>query len=82
MALSKEEKKQLAALQAKEKEPDAPAVGRSASFSVDLGDPEQVALAGKLGLISLGDDDDDDDGKGGEDDDDDDPPARKGYFSD
>ena len=81
MGLSKDEQKMLKRLQAKAEEPDPPAVGRTLSASIDLGDEKQVAAAKKYGFLPPDDDDGDDD----DDDDDDDadadhPPRRRGYF--
>jgi hypothetical protein len=77
MALSAEEKKQLKALQQKEKEIDRPAGG--VNFNLDLSDDKAYDRAVKLGLISEpgdnGDDDGDDDA-----DDADDAPRRRSYF--
>jgi hypothetical protein len=78
VGLSDAEKKMLKKLQAKESEPDAPAVGRSLTAHIDLSDPKQIAMAIKHGFLSSDEDDDDD----GDDDADDDEetPKRKGFF--
>lgn len=83
MGLSKEEKRQLKALQQKEQEPDAPPIGKSVNFSVDLGDPKQVETAKSLGLLGFLQGDNDDDDENDDDDDDENAetgPRRKGYF--
>ena len=89
MPLSDEERATLKRLQQKEKEPEAPPVGRSVQARVDFGDPKQVALAVKHGFLTAeeaeegkkkesDDDDDDDDKKDRKVD----KPRRKGYFGD
>lgn len=77
--LSADEAKALKALQAKAEAPDAPSVARALNVSIDLGDPEQVARAVKLGLL---DPFDEDDGDGDGDGEGDDTPKRRGYFTD
>ena len=73
----------LERLQQKAEEPDAPPVGRSVNFNVDLGNKDAVALALKHGLLTEDDLDDDGDDDGGDDDDKGDtPPKRRGYFPD
>lgn len=76
MALSKEEKAQLKALQDKEKEPERAAGG--VNFTLDLGSDTAWERAKKLGLVpgdESSDDDEDDDDDG------DDVPRRGGgYF--
>lgn len=79
MPLSEKEQRLLQQLQEKEKAPAAPSGSRNLNVSIDLGDPEQVARAVKLGLLDPFDDDDGDDG---DDDAGDDTPKRRGYFSD
>lgn len=52
--LTEEEAAKLAELQAKSEAPDeepAGGVGRVVNYNVDLGDPEQVGLARKLGFL-------------------------------
>ena len=79
--LTAEEEQTLKGLLEKRKAPDAPAIGKTLNVTVDLGDPEQVARAQRLGLLDLFDDDGDGDGDGaGGDDDGDEPPRRRGYF--
>ena len=68
----------LERLQAKAEEPDPPAVGRTLSASIDLGDEKQVKLAQRFGFLPSDDTDDDDGDTGG--DDGDETPKRKGYF--
>lgn len=80
MGLTAKEKKALEALQRKAEEPDPPAIGRSATFNIDLGDKEQVSLAQRLGLIPGDDDADDDADEDGSDDEGDETPKRRGYF--
>lgn len=78
--LDEKESKLLEKLLAKRDAPDAPSVGKTLNVSIDLGDPDQVARAQKLGLLDGFDDDDGDGDKGGDDDDGDEPPRRRGYF--
>ena len=81
MALSKEEREQLEALQAKEK---APPEGRQEriAITIDLSDPAAVKRGMALGYITAADleddaGDDDDDDAGDDDDDDGDDGKRK-----
>ena len=81
--LSEKEKALLESLQAKAEAPDAPAIGRSISAHVDLGDEKQVALAIKHGFLTadeveeLNEGEGDDTGKEGNE-----TPTRRGYFGD
>lgn len=79
MGLSEKEKKMLDRLTKKAEEPDAPAMGTSRSFHIDLSDNKAVALAKSLGLLG-GDDDDDDDDDEDDDREADDTPNRGGFF--
>lgn len=71
----------LKRLSAKQKEPDAPAVGRSMSFTIDLANDSAVKRAQKLGLLPSDDDDETETGETGETEEEvepDDTPRRKG----
>lgn len=87
--LSEEEQSLFKRLKEKMDAPEAKPVTRSVRANIDLGDPEQVKLARKLGFLDPEDDDDEDEkgkgkgkGKGKDDDDDeeDETPRRRGYF--
>lgn len=78
--LTDEEKRLLRKLQEKAEAPDSPAVARSASFTIDLGDEKQLARAAKLGLIDMDDDSDSDNDEDDNGEPADDVPKRRGYF--
>lgn len=80
--LSKKEQEQLEALQAKAEAPDRARPDTRLSIAIDLGDPDQVSRAQKLGLLDSDEDDDDGEGGTGDDDDADPGPSRRGYFKD
>lgn len=86
MGLTDEEKRTLAALNKKAKEPDPPPVGKSVNITIDPKDPDSVAFAVKHGFLRgddpVGDADGGDDGDGDGDDDADETPKRKGFFPD
>lgn len=78
MPLSDDEKRTLAALTKKAKEPDEPAPGRMLNFTIDLANDTAVANAKKLGIFP--EDDPPADDPPGDDPPVDEPPARSGFF--
>ena len=79
--LTDDEANMLKKLMAKREAPDAPAVGRSISVSIDLGDEAQVRRAQRLGLL----DSDEAESNGAEaegESEGDEKPKRRGYFDD
>lgn len=81
VGLTADEKKLMERLARKAEEPDEPPMGKSVSFSIDLGDDKQIAKAIKLGLLNPFSDDEDED-KEDKEDEKDDAPKRGGYFRD
>jgi hypothetical protein len=82
--LTAEEQAQLDALLGKKKAPERTRPNHTLSVSIDLGDPEQVKRAQKLGFL---DPDEDEEGAADEGDDEDEDagdeiPKRRGYFPD
>lgn len=77
MGLSPEEKEQLKALQRKSQEPDEPAIGKSATYIVDLKDKASVAMAKTLGLLPRDEEEESEEGEGESADE---GPTRRSYF--
>jgi hypothetical protein len=82
--LSDKEQEMYDRLHKKREAPDAPAVSKSISATVDLSDPKSVAAAIKHGFLTQEEaddlEDDDDDKKNGKKGDS--TPRRRGYFKD
>ncbi len=82
--LTEDEAAKLAELQAKSEAPDEPessnGLQRVLNVSVDLGDPEQVERAIRLGYMEAPAADDDEGGDDDEGEGDDEGPRRRGFF--
>lgn len=81
MGLSSEEQKVLKRLQKKAEEPDPPAVGRTVSVAIDLGDEKQIARAQRYGFLPA-DEQEEESEEESEEEEGDEAPKRRGYFGD
>jgi hypothetical protein len=76
--LSKQEQAMLEKLTAKSEAPDRSPSGRTVNVNIDLGDPKQVKMAERYGLLDGYDEDDEE--TEDDDTDADETPKRRGFF--